>query len=133
MNQGQNMDFLLIAIKVVDGFLAVPAVRWLLLLSVVVMSTITGFSMSRQYVLSLQLDAAKGQVATYETHLKIQNEAIVKAGEEAKMQQQKITEANAKAKDIKNALEDWRKKVNEIKLVGTCEQMVDQVITAVKE
>lgn len=124
-------------LKGFDAFLEAACLlrsaRWLLVTIITTLIVVAGFSMARQKVLSLQLAAAKGQTAMYVSALKMQNESILKAGEETKLQHEKMDAANAKAAEMKRDLEAWRKKVNQIELVGTCDQMVDQVIAAVKE
>ena len=124
-------------LKGIDTFLEAAclfrSVRWLLIVTITTLLVVAVFSMSRQWVLALQLDAAKGQTAMYVSALKMQNESILKDGEEAKHQQEKMDAANVKAAAMKRDLEAWRKKLSQVVLVGTCDQMVDQVISAVKE
>lgn len=124
-------------LKGIDTFIEAAclfrSVRWLLIVTITTLLVVAGFSMARQKLLSLQLSAAKGQTAMYVSALKMQNESILKDGEEAKLQHEKMDAANVKAAEMQRHLEAWRKKVNQVELVGTCDQMVDQVIAAVKE
>lgn len=117
----------------IDSILALPVVRWLLLAATVASITTATWCKLQIGTVRLQRDAAQGQAATYKAHLELQNESILKAGKETKLQHEKMDAANAKAAAMKRDLEAWRKKVNQVELVGTCDQMVDKVIAAVKE
>lgn len=124
-------------LKGIDTFLEAAcllrSVRWLLIVTITTLIVVAGFSMARKKVLSLQLAAAKGQTAMYVSALKMQNDAILKDAEDAKKQQQVMDVAATKAAAMEKALKEWRKRFSQIELVGTCDQMVDQVIAAVKE
>jgi len=117
----------------IDKILALPVVRWLLLAATIAAVATATWCKLQIGTVRLQRDAAQGQAATYQAHLSIQNEAIRQAGKEAAAQQKKMTEANKKADDIKNALDAWRREADKIILTGDCDQMADQVITAIKD
>lgn len=119
--------------KFLEAACLLRSFRWLLIVTIATLLVMSGFSMARQKVLSLQLDAAKGQTAMYVSALKMQNESILKDAEDAKKQQQVMDAAATKAAAMEKALKEWRKRFSQIELVGTCDQMVDQVIAAVKE
>lgn len=124
------MDFLVVIIRTVDSFLAIPAVRWLLFVVVLIMLTVTGYSMSRQYFLSLQLSAAKGQVATYLAHLEVQNAAVRQLDEDSKRAKARISDANKEAARLREELDIWKKKPPVF--TGTCDEMVKQAIAEVR-
>jgi len=118
---------------IIDQFLQMKPVRWLLLGLVVAMIIITGFSVSRQKLLSLQLSAEKGQSATYAAHLKLQNEAILASNAEYQTQQDNMKNAKSKADQLKKDADDWRKVALRTPLTGSCDEMVTQVIGAIRQ
>lgn len=123
-------------LKGIDTFLEAAcllrSVRWLLIVTITTLLAVAGYSMARQKALSLQRDAAKGQAATYWAHLDIQNASIRQAGKEAAAQQKQMVAAQEQAGRIRAEGEAWRKKAQQTPLTGTCDEMLDQVIEAVR-
>lgn len=120
------------ALIAIDKILALPVVRWLLLISAVVAVGTATWCKIQIGTVRLQRDAAMGQVATFEAHLNVQNEAIRKANQEASEQHKKMSDATAKADSLQKAADKWRKEAGKTRLTGDCTQMVDQVIASVK-
>lgn len=56
-------------LTIIDGFLALPVVRWLLLAATVAALATATWCKIQLGTVRLQRDAAKGQSATYETAL----------------------------------------------------------------
>jgi hypothetical protein len=117
----------------IDKMLALPVVRWLLLAATVAAIVTATWAKLQIGTVRLQRDAAQGQVATYAAHLNIQNEAIRQAGKESAAQRKQVSEATQKVAEMRQAADKWRREASKIVLVGTCDQMVDQVITAIKD
>jgi chemotaxis response regulator CheB len=117
----------------IDKILALPVVRWLLLAATIAAVATATWAKLQIGTVRLQRDAAQGQSATYAAHLQHQNAAIRQAGKEAAAQRKQVSEANQKAAEMRQAAEKWRREAGKIVLVGTCDQMVDQVITAIKD
>ena len=118
---------------IIDNILGIKPVQYLLLLVSVSFVLLSVFLGIRVKYLSTQLEISKGQTATYAAHLKIQNESILQMNQEQQAQQQQMSDAASKADWIKKDAEAWRKKALGTPLTGTCDQMVDQVIEAVKK
>lgn len=117
---------------IIDGFLAMPVVRWLLLVTTAVAVAASLWCRGELSVVRLQRDAAKGQAAMYVSALDMQNASIREAGQEAAAQQRQMALAREQAGRIRAEGEAWRKKAQQIPLTGSCEDMVDQVIEAVR-
>lgn len=116
----------------IDKILALPVVRWLLLATTVAAVATATWCKLQIGTVRLQRDAAQGQAATYQAHLQVQNAAIIQSGQEYKRQQNRTASAAAKAEEMAREAEKWRKKWREQPLTGTCDQMVDQVIHAIR-
>jgi hypothetical protein len=121
------------ALIIIDTFIATKPVRWLLLVLTVTLLVVSGVSMVRQKALSLQLSAAKGDVAVYAASLGAQNAAIVKQGEAMQHMQKQSENARNEAARIKQAWQQREKQLNELKLVGDCPDMVQQVLAEVRK
>lgn len=120
-------------LKAIDLVLQNAIVRWLLLIATVSMLVITGFSVSRQKILSMQLDAARGQAATYQAHLQVQNEAIIKANKDYDQQLKRTQEAKGRADIIAAELKRRLEDIRNTPLTGSCDEMVNQVIQEVRK
>lgn len=116
----------------IDKILALPVVRWLLLAATVAAIATATWCKLQIGTVRLQRDAAQGQAATYRAHLEVQNEAILKAGQEYTAQRKQATAANNKAEEMRRELDRWRKEAGKTPLTGDCEQMVNQVIGAIR-
>lgn len=119
-------------ILAIDAILDIKAVQYLLLTAVAILLVVSGVSMVRQKALSIQLNMAKNDVAAYSERLLSQNAAIAKAGEEKKAQDARIADASDRATQSAKEAAKWRKRATETVPTGSCEDMVDQVITWVK-
>jgi hypothetical protein len=121
------------ALIIIDTFIATKPVRWLLLVLTTTLLVVTGVSLVRQKALSLQLSAAKGDVAVYAASLGAQNAAIVKQGEAMQHMQKQSENARNEAARIRQAWQQREKQLNELKLVGDCPDMVQQVLAEVRK
>ena len=119
-------------LTVIDGILAMPVVRWLLLVTTAVAVAAALWCRGELGVVRLQRDAAKGQAAMYVSALDMQNASIREADQEAAAQQRQMALARENANRIKAEGEAWRKKAQQTPLTGSCDEMVDQVIEAVR-
>ena len=115
------MEWLVILNKVLD----LKPVQYLLLVSVVVLVVVSGYSMARQKVLSLQLDAANGNLATYAAHIEAQNAAVIKAGAEYEEQKKKALIAQQEAEKLRQRVYDMGKIII---APTTCAEMVLQAV-----
>jgi len=117
----------------IDSILSLPVVRWMLLAATVAALITATWCKLQIGTVRLQRDAAQGQAATYQAHLQHQNEAVIQAGKEAAAQKRQVSAAGEKADELKRQADIWRKEALRKPLAGNCDQMVDQVIEAVKE
>lgn len=127
------METALLIVKTIDKLLENVVVRWLLLAALISATVYALWCRGQLGIVALQRDAAKVQATTYLSQLEIQNAAILKAGQEADSQKQKIADAATRAEQLRKEAAEWRKKALNTPLTGTCDNMVDQVIQAVKE
>ena len=117
----------------INSLLDLRPVQYLLLVLTVTLLVVTGVSLVRQKALSLQLSAAKGDVAVYAASLGAQNAAIVKQGEAMQHMQKQSENARNEAARIRQAWQLREKQLNELKLVGDCPDMVQQVLAEVRK
>lgn len=127
------METALLIARTIDKILQNAVVRWLLLAAMSAATIYALWCRGQIGIVALQRDAAKSQASTYLGHLENQNAAILKAGQEAAAQKQKIADAAASADQLRKEAAEWRRKALNTPLTGTCDDMVDQVIQAVKE
>jgi hypothetical protein len=120
------MEWIVMLNKILD----LKPVQYLLLLSVVVLTVLSGYSMARQKVLGLQLDAANGNLATYAAHIEAQNYAVIKAGAEYEEQKKKALTAQQEAEKLRQRVYDMGKIVI---APNTCTEMVLQAVTEVRK
>ena len=118
---------------IIDGFLALPVVRWLLLAATVAALATATWCKIQLGTVRLQRDAAKGQSATYEAHLNIQNAAILKQGAEMENLIKRLKAAQADVEKSREALKKRQAEVTEIVLHGDCPGMVQQVLDEVRK
>jgi len=118
---------------VLDNILALQPVRWLLLVVTTLLVVVAGFSLVRQKALNLQLQAEKGTNAIYAAQMLTQNASIIKQGEAMQQMQKQVENARVEASKIKQAWQQREKQLNELKLVGDCPQMVQQVLDEVRK
>jgi hypothetical protein len=116
----------------IDKILALPVVRWFLLAATVVSIATATWCKLQIGTVRLQRDAAEGRAATCNAALDAQNAAVAKAGAEAAEKRKQLAEAAKQAEWIKKEADAWRKKALGTPLTGNCDQMVEQVIEAVK-
>ena len=121
------------AVIAIDAIIATKPVRWLLLVLVALLLLVSGFSLARQRVLSLQLSAVKGEKAEYAAHLLTQNAAIIKAGLDMEQLLKKLQAANAEAAKIGEDLKKRQVELGRVILKGTCPEMVQQVLDEVRK
>ena len=120
-------------LTIIDGFLALPVVRWLLLAATVAALATATWCKIQLGTVRLQRDAAKGQSATYEAHLNIQNAAIIKQGADMDKLLKKVQVANAEAEKIRLQMLKRKVEIREIFLTGPCDDMVQQVLDEVRK
>ena len=120
-------------LMIIDNILALQPVRWLLLCGITLLLVLSAYSLVRQKALSLQLAAANGDKAQYVASLLSQNAAIQKQGEAMQQIQKQAQAARNEADKIKQAWQKRQKQLNEVKLEGTCENMVQQVLDEVRK
>lgn len=121
------------AIIVIDKILQMMPVRWGLLVLSVVLLAVSGWYYSANKVLSLQLDAAKGQNAELSTSLTVQNDAIQKQGKDMAELQKRSQEASQQVAIMKKKLKERQIEIREVVLTGTCPNMVQQVLDEVRK
>lgn len=121
------------AVIAIDAIIATKPVRWLLLVLVALLLLVSGFSLARQRVLSLQLSAVKGEKAEYAAQLLTQNAAIIKAGLDMEQLLKKLQAANAEAAKIGEDLKKRQVELGRVILKGTCPEMVQQVLDEVRK
>lgn len=127
------METIVLIIRAIDNVLQNVVMRWMLVIATAAAITTAVVAKGRLGIVTLQRDAAETQAATYLGHLETQNAAIIKAGEEAEAQRQKIASAAARADQLRKEAAEWRQKALNTPLTGSCDDMVDQVVQAVKE
>lgn len=120
-------------IQAIDLILQNVVVRWMLLVATVAALATATWCKIQIGTVRLQRDAAQGQSATYQAHLQLQNEAIIQMTKEHAAQQQRIATATAKAKQLQEESNAWRKKALNTPLTGSCEEMVNQVIESIRQ
>lgn len=113
-------------LKTIDLILANRIVRWLLVLIIVCITAVFVYSSIHCAVLQAENDHLVSVKASLESSLAVQNSAIERAGYEAAEQKKKLNDAVLAA----NTLDKQRKAL--LSLSGSCEQMLDQVVEAVK-
>lgn len=117
-------------LSIINKVLGLKAVQWLLLVSTITLSVMFMFSAVRQKALSLQLKAAKGEVASYAAHVAVQNDLIQKAGQEYREAEKRAQNASQEAKKLKKRLKD----MGTITISPSdCETMVKQAISEVRK
>ena len=120
-------------LTIIDGFLALPVVRWLLLAATVAaMATATWCKIQIETV-RLQRDAAKGQASIYFGALDMQNSAIIAQGKDMENLIKRLKAAQADVEKSREALKKRQAEVTEIVLHGDCPDMVQQVLDEVRK
>ena len=117
----------------INSLLDLRPVQYLLLVFTATLLVVTGVSLVRQKALSLQLSAAKGDVAVYAASLGAQNAAIAKQGEAMQQMEKQAENARNEAARIRQVWQQREKQLNELKLVGDCPDMVQQVLAEVRK
>lgn len=120
-------------LTIIDGFLSLPVVRWLLLAATVAALATATWCKLQIGTVRLQRDAAKGQSATYEAHLNLQNAAIIKQGADMEKLLKKLQTATASVEQEREKLKKRQIEVREVILQGPCPDMVQRVLDEVRK
>lgn len=110
----------------INRLLDSKVIQWVLVLIIVCITALCVYYSIHCAVLQAENDHLVSVKASLESSLAVQNTAIEKAGYEAAAQKKKLNDAVLAA----NALDKQRKAL--LSLSGSCEQMIDQVVEAVK-
>lgn len=131
--KAKPMEILVLkTIKAVDGFLKFPLVRWFLLVSVVALMIAAGAYKAQLSICQARLEVAHGNIATYAAYIETQNAAVLQAGRQAEEHKKTLHDAAKKSAALREEKELWRKRALGTPLTGTCDQMVDQMIQAIR-
>ena len=120
-------------IIIIDNILSSKPVRWLLLVLVITCIVVTGASLIRQKGLKAELSATKEQYANLQGSLAAQNILVDKAGEDMEKLEKKLDKALSEAKKQSEELKKRKQEFANIKLTGSCENMVQQVVEELRK
>lgn len=125
------MEILLEILRAIDRVLSNAVVRWILLATAVAALTTAVWAKAQLGTARLQRDAARGQVATYQAHMEVQNAAVRQLDADTKNAKAKIAGAKKEAARIQDELDKWKRKPPVF--AGTCDEMVQQAIVEVRK
>jgi len=119
-------------LAIINGVLDLRPVQYLLLVLVVGFAISAFVFRARVGILTLERDAALGREAQLQAAIRVQNQAVLQANEQAKYRAAKLREAEDRAKLLQIERDKWKKEALAKPLTGTCEDMVDQVLESLQ-
>ena len=117
----------------VDSALALKPVRWLLLVSLLVSLGMTITHRIIQKRLNAELQTTKEEYVNLQGSLAAQNILVDKAGEDMETLEKKLDKALSEAKKQSEELKKRKQEFANIKLTGSCENMVQQVVEELRK
>ena len=127
------MEILILkTIEAIDNFLQISLVRWFLLASTVALMIAATAYKARLAISEMQIEAVSGDKASYAAYIETQNAAVLQAGRQAEEHKKTLHDAARKSAALREEKELWRKRALGTPLTGTCDQMVDQMIQAIR-
>ncbi len=127
------MSGLFIILNTVDSFLSLKVVRWVMFSLIVVLIATVLIVKARLTICTLQKNALEGSVAKLNANLEVQNEAIKKANQRYIELEARTFRVKGEVVALEKQLDKRNQEVRDLVLVGSCEDMVQQVIDEVRK
>ena len=120
-------------LKAIDLLLQNRVVRWALLVITVIITAFFVYYRLQYAILGSKYTARNTKAAGYELTIDRQNAAIQQAAAEYDVMAKNLDDAAGKAQALQKQLAQRKVEVREIRLVGTCDEMVQQIVTEVRK
>ena len=120
-------------LKAIDLLSQNRVVRWALMITIVAITALLVYYRLQYYLLTVANRELTAANLEYASKIEIQNEAVQKAADEYQSMALQIHDANAKAQSLQSQLAKRKVEVREIRLVGTCDEMVQQIVKEVRK
>lgn len=120
-------------LKAIDLLSQNRVVRWALMVTIVIITTLLVYYRLQYYLLTVanrELTAANLECAS---KIEIQNEAVQKAADEYRQMSMQIEDANLKMHGLQKQLAKRKTEIRKIVLKGTCDQMVRQMLEEIRK
>jgi len=120
-------------ITIINSLLDSKLVQWLLLSFTIILIVFLGILEFKFYGLKLSNALLSKENATVNSALQVQNQAIKRLGEETRVAEENIKQANNKASKI--ALENKKllKAIEQYQFTGTCSQKLSQALELIQK
>lgn len=120
-------------LKAIDLLSQNRIVRWALMVTIVIITTLLVYYRVQYYLLTVANRELTAANLEYVSKIEIQNEAVRKAADEYQSMALQIHDANAKAQSLQSQLAKRKVEIRQIVLNGTCDQMVGQVLEDIRK
>ena len=120
-------------LKAIDLLSQNRIVRWALMVTIVIITTLLVYYRVQYYLLTVANRELTAANLEYASKIEIQNEAVKKAADEYQSMALQIHDANAKAQSLQSQLAKRKVEIRQIVLKGTCDQMVGQVLEDIRK
>lgn len=120
-------------LKAIDLLSQNRVVRWALMVTIVIITTLLVYYRVQYYLLTVANRELTAANLEYASKIEIQNEAVKKAADEYQSMALQIHDANAKAQSLQSQLAKRKVEIRQIVLQGTCDQMVGQVLEDIRK
>jgi len=120
-------------LKAIDLLSQNRVVRWALMVTIVIITTLLVYYRVQYYLLTVANRELTAANLEYASKIEIQNEAVQKAADEYQSMALQIHDANAKAQSLQSQLAKRKVEIRQIVLKGTCDQMVGQVLEDIRK
>lgn len=120
-------------LKAIDLLSQNRVVRWALMVTIVIITTLLVYYRVQYYLLTVANRELTAANLEYASKIEIQNEAVQKAADEYRAMSIQIEDAKLKLHGLQKQLANRKAEVRQIVLNGTCDQMVQDVLKEVRK
>ena len=120
-------------LKAIDLLSQNRVVRWALMVTIVIITTLLVYYRVQYYLLTVANRELTAANLEYASKIEIQNEAVQKAADEYRQMTMQIEDAKSKMYALQKQMANRKTEVRKIVLNGTCDQMVQDVLNEVRK